>query len=38
MTAKNASGITSNYEIILYSGTSYGYDWSWGYNTIKVKK
>lgn len=34
MTANHASGITSNYEIILYSGVSYGYDWSWGCRKI----
>ncbi len=34
MTANNASGITGNYEIILYSGVSYDYDWSWGYTKI----
>ena len=36
MTAKNASGITSNYEIIVFPGVSYNYDWSWGYRTIKL--
>ena len=37
MTAKNASGITSNYEIIVFPGVSYNYDWSWGCRTIEVK-
>ena len=34
-TANNASGITENYEIIVFPGVSYNYDWSWGFNTIK---
>ncbi|GEM_PF-1828015 len=35
MTANHASGISSNYEIILYPGVSYGYDWSWGCRKIE---
>ena len=35
MTANHASGISSNYEIILYPGVSFGYDWSYGNRKVK---
>ena len=35
MTANSASGITDNYEIIIFPGQSYGYDWSWGYSEVR---
>lgn len=34
MTANHASGLSSNYEIILYPGSSFGYDWSYGYRKV----
>jgi len=37
MTADNASGIDSAYQIIIFPGTRHGFDWSWGYNEYPLK-
>lgn len=35
MTANHASGLSENYEIIIYPGVSFGYDWSYGARSVE---